>query len=109
MEFTVQGAGVGVVVLLLMVLPVHLAARFVHAERATLGWSTLAVPVASFGAWLGFQLLEGLFGFLLAYFGMTLGFWLVLRTSFGNAMWVTLIAFVLQLALVQGLLRLFGN
>lgn len=112
MGITLQGSALGLIALIvfvLMVLPVYMAARFVNAERATLAWAALAVPVASFGAWLGFQLLGGLFGFLTAYFGMASGFWLVLRPSFANAMWLTLVAFVLQLALVQGLLRLFAT
>lgn len=95
-------------VILIMVLPVYLAARFVDAERATLGWSAIAVPVATLGAWLGYQVLGPVFGLLTAFIGMAIGFKLVLKPSFGGAFGLTLIAFVLQLAVIQMLVRMFG-
>ncbi len=112
MGFTLQSSAlllIAVIVFVMMVFPVYLAARFVDARRATLAWSALAVPVASLAAWLGYQMLGPFFGFLTAYLGMAIGFWLVLRPSFAGALGMTLIAFVLQLVVVQVLLRLFAS
>ncbi|MFN4290323.1 MAG: hypothetical protein ACK4E7_05505 [Permianibacter sp.] len=100
---------IAAIVMVVTVLPVYLAARFVNAERATLGWCALAVPVATAGAWLGYQLIGAFFGLLTGFIGMVIGFWIVLRPSMGGAFGMTVFAFILQLALVQFLFKLFGS
>ncbi|NQD37082.1 hypothetical protein HPT27_08600 [Permianibacter sp. IMCC34836] len=107
--FHTQSAGIiTAIVFVVMVLPVYIAAKFFNAERATIGWSALAVPVASAGAWLGYQLLGPFFGFLTGFIGMAVGFWLVLKPSFGGAFGLSLFAFVLQIAVIQLLLKFFA-
>lgn len=97
------------IIMVITILPVHLAARFVNAERATLGWCALAVPVATLGAWLGYQVFGSFFGLLTGFIGMAIGFWIVLRPSFGGAFGMTIFAFILQMALLQVLFKMFGS
>jgi len=88
-----------VLLVVLVSLPVKLAAHFAGAKRTGLIWCTLAVAVGVFIGWLVAWLLGGLIGGPLAGFiGFVLGIRWMLGTTFVSALGLSVIAFVLSLA-----------
>ncbi len=90
--------------LALTVLPVSLAARFADARRPGLLWSALAVfgggIVAQFVlAWMG----ASLAGLALSFLALCVVYALVLESSLVGAIGITVLAFVLQIAIAYGL------
>lgn len=93
--------------LLLLVVPVKLAAAMVGAGRQQWGWCLAGVVGSALLGILLFKLAgSGLLGMGLGFFGMLLVYQRLLLTSLPGAFALTVLAFFIQLGMVQFLFSL---
>jgi hypothetical protein len=87
-------------------IPVKIGASLVGASNTSMKSSALAVLLGIVATALCFTLLSGLTSLLAAYAAISIAYWLVLKPSFIGSFGLTFLVFLIQLAVIQGLVNL---
>lgn len=90
-----------VTLILLLLFPVKLSASLFGARHDTLLFSLLALITAVPFAYVTYELME--IGYIGAYFGMVIAFFIVLRTTIAGAFIIPAFAMIISAAVIQGL------
>jgi len=96
-----------IILMVITTIPVKIGASIVGASYQSMKASALAVFLGIVATALCFTVLSGLTSLLAAYVAISVVYWLVLKPSFIASFGLTFLVFLIQLAVIQGLVN-FG-